>query len=296
MSQSQEQAEAADTHLTCDACHHSLPRHLFPKKKFAKDPARRVCRQCKKNETAERCGQPPKKQIKLGRTSEAGAKRRPNNWGYCNYLDKLFAMECFSDIVALRAFTSAKDVSESMAAIQAASQHGGKLIDGKEDKMRVKCLCIGDGSTPRTAVLACFLMKWDCVSIDPALGEEWTGEEPKGVRGLTGFGGTLEDFVARDVANEDKGAIEEYDRLVLLCVHSHARLTGKASVPNLMARYHNIPTTLVSLPCCPRFRSQKDVGRPPDARYDDDGVFSACRSVEVWNFDVMQTVWRLVSQ
>ena len=78
---------------------------------------------------------------------------------------------------------------------------------------------------------------------------------------------------------------EEYDHLILLCVHSHARLMGSASIPNIMGRYNNLPTTLISLPCCPRFRSEKDVGRAPDVRYEDDCVFSACRKVEVWNFD-----------
>ena len=70
-------------------------------------------------------------------------------------------------------FTSAKDVSESMAAIQAAGQYGLKSLQIKQksdnnsknngqsshnnsnsSSIRVKCLCIGDGSTPRTAVLA----------------------------------------------------------------------------------------------------------------------------------------------
>jgi len=296
------------THIKCEVCQQTLPQHLFPKKKFANKATKKknqsnnnnnstpsliiTCRQCKKNQTAQRCKQPTKPQIKLGRTSDSGMERRPNNFGYCNYLDKLFSLKCFPDIVALRAFTSAKDVSESMAAIQAANQHG-LWNDAKKQKKNVKvnCLCIGDGSTPRTAVLACFLHKWDCISIDPALHEDWRGVNPKGVRGLTGFGGTLEEFLLQsnnqssNGDNDDATSTTKYDHLVLLCVHSHARLTGNASVPNIMALYNNIPTTLISLPCCPKFRSQKDVGRVPDVVYEDDCVFSACRRVEVWNFD-----------
>ncbi len=205
-------------------------------------------------------------------------KRRPNNFGYCNYLDQLFSMNCFPDIVSLKAFTSAKDVSESMAALQAASEHG-TLVKTKGSK--VKCLCIGDGSTPRTAVLACFLQKWECVSIDPALKEDWKGSQPKNIRGLIGFGGTLEEYL---LTQRDVEFDATYESLVLLCVHSHARLTGTASVENIMARYNNIPTTLVALPCCPKFRSSKDVGRSPDVQYEDDCVFSMKRKVEVWNF------------
>mmetsp|Transcript_11626 Transcript_11626/g.17597 ORF Transcript_11626/g.17597 Transcript_11626/m.17597 type:complete len:213 (+) Transcript_11626:416-1054(+) len=200
-----------------------------------------------------------------------------------------------------------------MAAIQAACEHGAWKEDAKNSKEgsgsetrrnkgRVMCLCIGDGSTPRTAVLACYLRGWECVSIDPALHEEWRGVSPKGVRGLTGYGGTLEEYLTtttttRSVERERNGhgatatATTAYDHLILLCVHSHARLIDEASVPNIAARYNgdgerNSPTTtLVSLPCCPGFRSQKDVGRVPDVCYEDDCVFSACRRVEVWRFD-----------
>mmetsp|Transcript_6211 Transcript_6211/g.15451 ORF Transcript_6211/g.15451 Transcript_6211/m.15451 type:complete len:392 (+) Transcript_6211:167-1342(+) len=292
------------SHLICEACHQTLPSHLFPKEKFAKKAKKNqhnnkiVCRQCRKNQTAERCKQPTKSQIKLGRKGDSGVARRPNNFGYCDYVDRLFSMDCFPDIVSLRAFASAKDVSESMAAIQAACQHGrlSKRNNNKRRPQKVMCLCIGDGSTPRTAVLACFLQKWThVVSIDPALHEEWRGAEPKGVRGLTGFGGTLEEFLAQYGQKHRNGDIVDgsfggsattFDHLLLLCVHSHARLTGSASVPNIMAKYGNVSTcTLVSLPCCPKFRSQKDVGRVPDVRYEDDCVFSACRRVEVWNFE-----------
>eukprot|EP00985_Skeletonema_marinoi_P023286 scaffold15419_cov206-Skeletonema_marinoi.AAC.3 len=272
----------------CNECHQSLASHLFPKKKFAKEQDVDMCRQCKKNQTAKRCKQQPKENAKQGRKSESGIVRRPNNFGYCDYVDKLFSLNCFSDIVSLKVFTSAKDVSESMAAIQAASQYG--LQSNKQNGNRVKCLCIGDGSTPRTAVLACYLKQWECVvSIDPALQEDWHGICPKGVRGLVGFKGTLEEFMKSQQQEEHEGGNPkqaEYDHLALLCVHSHARLHNNESVDRIMARYGNISTTLVSLPCCPTFRSQKDVGRAPDHVYEDDCVFSQCRKVEIWNFVV----------
>ena len=289
----------------CDACQQTLPRYLFPKDKFAKRDrngtndgggvavvVRHTCRRCSKNRTAERCKQSAKSQIKVGRMGDSGAVRRPNNFGYCDYVDRLFGLDCFADIVRLGAFGSAKDVSESMAAIEAACRHG-RLPPSpgggtKGGGAGVACLCIGDGSTPRTAVLACFLRGWDCVSIDPALRDEWRGAEPRGVRGLVGYGGTLEDFLGdgRGAAAVASAVGEKrYDHLLLLCVHSHARLVGPASVASMTARYDGVPATLVSLPCCPRFRSRRDVGRAPDVSYEDDCVFSACRQVEVWNFD-----------
>ena len=146
-----EQSNTKLTHIICQVCNQSLPTHLFPKKKFANKNKKQktttnidsttdtndigstttnstsnstnniiiCCRQCKKNQTAARCKQPTKPQTKQGRKNlDSGVKRRPNNFGYCNYLDQLFSLDCFPDIVNLQAFTSAKDVSESMAAIQ----------------------------------------------------------------------------------------------------------------------------------------------------------------------------------
>ena len=40
------------------------------------------------------------------------------NWGYTTYLDRLFSMRCFEDLVRLRLFPGAKDMSESMGALQ----------------------------------------------------------------------------------------------------------------------------------------------------------------------------------
>ena len=265
-------------HKTCQYCEQNLPRHLFSKKEFSKDTS--ICHQCRRNQTAERCKQPAKSQIKLGRKADSGIVRRPNNFGYCNYLDQVFSLRCFGELVALGVFTTAKDISESMAAIQAAIKHG-LSHDPRETTKKVKCLCIGDGSTPRTAVLACYWKQWSCISIDPALHEEWKGESPKGVRNLIGFGGTLEEFMSSKYEDD----VSAYDHLVLLCVHSHARLIGPCSIQNIRNLYPTIPhATLVSLPCCPKFRSHRDVGRAPDIFYDDDCVFSACRKVEIWNF------------
>lgn len=294
--------ELKPTHITCQVCNESLPIHLFPKKKWQTNKKQKTtvdsnndrssaiicCHQCRKNQTRARMNQPLKTNFKVGRRAESGITRRPNNHGYCNYLDQLFGMDCFPDIVNLKAFTSAKDVSESMAAIQAACQHGldtsikeGSGSNSKKKTLKIKCLCIGDGCTPRTAVLGCFLKKWDCTSIDPALHEVWHGDKPKGVRGLVGFGGTLEEYMSTTKQTDSNE--ETYDHLVILCVHSHARLIGNASISNIMIRYNNIPTTLIALDCCPKFKTQRDIGRAPDVCYEDDCVFSACRKVEVWN-------------
>ena len=335
----------AVTLYRCGKCQAMLGRHRFQKKLFRKlvlgdgkggnnaecatkirtkeQQQRLVCQQCRRIETANRCKQAPPKLLKHNsRRADSGTKRRPNNFGYCDYVDKLFGMDCFATHIApLKVFTSAKDVSESMAAIQAVFKHGsisGKT-PGQQHDEGILCLCIGDGCTPRTALLMAFLAKqqdaWECVSIDPALSEEWAvgGSESssdgaastKGVRGLHCYKGTLKEFLedptrppSKKIENQQHQQQQQQQRwrhLVLVCVHSHARFVEEASIENIRSLYSSntsdlgatilLPTTIVSLPCCPTFRHVRDIGEPPTLKYDDDCVFSACRSVEVWNLE-----------
>jgi hypothetical protein len=336
----------------CGKCQTMLGRHRFQKKLFrklvlgdgkgnhdtegdteirTKEQQQLVCQQCRRLETANRCKQAPPKLLKHdSRRADSGTKRRPNNFGYCDYVDKLFGMDCFATHIApLKVFTSAKDVSESMAAIQAVFKHGN--ISEKTPRQHdggILCLCIGDGCTPRTALMMAFLAKqqdsWECVSIDPALSEEWAvgGSESssdgaastKGVRGLHCYKGTLKEFLIDPNRPPSKQRVnhpqqqrqqqqqqrqQRWRHLVLVCVHSHARFVEEASIENIRSLYSSetsgggsdvgatvlLPTTIVSLPCCPTFRHVRDIGEPPTLKYDDDCVFSACRSVEVWNLE-----------
>ena len=260
------------THRACVVCNELQERFLFPRKEYMILDRPPTCTHCRKTVQAERVKVPPPRPILRGRKADSGVTRKPNNFGYCNYVDKLFGLDCFKEIVACGAFTTAKDVSESMAALQAASHHGNI-----QDAKNVLCLSIGDGSTPRSAVLVAFLKGWRSISIDPALKPEWKGSHET-VRGLLGFSGTLEEFM------ETSTTEHTHDHVVLLCVHSHARFVQSATVSKIRARYGNTPMTIVSLPCCAKFRHVADIGRPPDIKYDDDCVFSACRTVEVWNF------------
>ena len=228
--------------------------------------------------------------------ADSGLVRRPNNFGYCDYVDMLFGMKCFPDLISLGVFRSAKDVSESIAVLQGVIRHGnivhkkekgGQEKEGEKKKSDILCLCIGDGNTPRTAVLACYLQGWTCVSIDPALNDEWSGRSPKNVSGLTGYRGTLAQFFdeADIVGPAASPSSPSYQHLILLCVHSHARFLGSVTVSRIRAHYGNIATTICSLPCCPKFRHKGDIGREPDISYEDDCVFSAMRKVEIWNIE-----------
>ena len=319
---------AAPDLYKCEKCQEMLGRHRFPKKIFRqlilgdngqgkkqnKSATMKklilLCHSCKRLETANRCKQEPPKILQHDSTiAESGTKRRPNNFGYCDYVDKLFKMDCFATHIApLKVFTSAKDVSESMAAIQAVMKHGQITPRNPQNPGNILCLCIGDGCTPRTALLMAFLAKksegWECFSIDPVLSEDWAmggdcfdGASTKGVQGLHCYKGTLKEFLGDPDQLLHSKSDNQWRHLVLVCVHSHARFIDEASIENIRALYSTttsttanserclrlLPTTIVSLPCCPTFKHVRDIGEPPTLKYDDDCVFSACRRVEVWN-------------
>ena len=109
---------------------------------------------------------------------------------------------------------------------------------------------------------------------------EWEGAAPRGVRRLHGYRGTLERWVDELPASAGGGGSSDLLRprhLVILCVHSHHRFIGPASLDAVRAAFGRPPTCLVALPCCARFRPDRDVGRRPDVVYDDACIFSACR-------------------
>ena len=202
--------------------------------------------------------------------------KHPKNWGYTDYLDGYFSLSSFGDLARLRLFPGAKDVSESWGALKAAQ----RTLKAGGSRGRVKCVSIGDGSTPRTACLAAFLEpKWETVSVDPCLISEWEGEGPKGVKRLQGVRGTVEKWM--EGWKKEVG----WDKLVVFMVHSHARLTGTCDITEIRARYDYPETVLVNMPCCPGFGVEKDVGRRPEVVYEDYCVFSDKRRIEMWTWD-----------
>jgi hypothetical protein len=117
----------------------------------------------------------------------------PRNWGFTTYIDRVFGMRCFEDLVRLRVFPDAKDISESYGVLQAAIRQGllvqcggGTSARQAERRQGVLCISIGDGATARTACLASFLTSWHTVSIDPMLRPEWDCPNPHGVARLRG--------------------------------------------------------------------------------------------------------------
>lgn len=267
----------------CRGCSSRFDESSFSSRQWRKRASETdiKCRTCFALEHRERGRNESEAAFQEQSRSASGVRLHPQNHGYSNYVDQLMARHSFVEIAALGLFPSAKDISESMAVLHATAAFavGGDLRVAWRSE-RVLALAIGDGTTPRTAATACFLTKWDAISIDPLLGDDWTGAEPKGVRRLRGVKGTLDEFMASDLPARDLA----YEHVVLLCVHSHARFVGASAMPLLQRKFGGAPTTLVALPCCNTFHPDKDVGSKPQVEYDDVCVFSAKRKIKVWNF------------
>ena len=228
-------------------------------------------------------------------------KLRTRNWGFSQHIDAVWNMKCFKKLIELDVFPDAKDISESMGALRActlyshldtneikktttSSKKKKNLHRSRWKQPNVWCICIGDGSTPRTATLISFLTDWNIISIDPGLKPEFVGKMPKGIHRLECFDKKFEDWVNIASTTCDNKEIKknQCQYLYIICVHSHHRFVGDARFDKVRNIFGNCKTCLVNLPCCNRYRPTKDIGRTPDLTFEDPAIFSAMRKIEVW--------------
>lgn len=292
-----EQPSLPDEQVPCIKCEKPLQRAFYSAKQWnsrKRDSGIR-CRDCSSRIHRDLDAADAMMVAAMSNRLASGVHIKPQNHGYCDYMDRLFRHNCFATLVQLKLFPSAKDCSESMGALQGIGAFGDHVLDraGSESTVSIRAnaqrgvlvLAIGDGTTPRTAALACYLTNWHAVSIDPLLESKWVGSSPQGVRRLTGVQGTLDDYVhslPNLTTRTDDG--ETLVKLVLLCVHSHARFIGDSHISAIRAKYGHVATTLVAIPCCAGFHPDKDVGRLPDTSYEDMCIFSDKRKVNIWNW------------
>ncbi|CAK0792130.1 unnamed protein product, partial [Prorocentrum cordatum] len=128
--------------------------------------------------------------------------------GSSRYLSELLGLACGPELLRLRLYPDAKELTESFAAFRAVREHLGSAFSPGDASVTV--VCVGDGSCPRTAALFAFRTKWRCLAVDPQMrdpGQSWGGVE------------RLEAVCAK---------IEECrysaERLLLVCVHAHVGL------------------------------------------------------------------------
>lgn len=252
------------------------------------------CSECMQFTRAHKSDAAQKRHVTLAMDFADGSRK---NVGLPDYLDKVFGKSCFPRLIQLKLFPGAKDVSEAYGALHAVWQH----FPVASPEARVVCVSVGDGSTPRAAGLGAFLTQWHCIAVDPGLRSEWTGDEPQGVHRLTGLCSKIED-VAGDGWKSATAPIFQNmgvpEALVLVAIHSHHRFLRNASVPALRFALgaENLPTCLVSIPCCFPFRDVEDLGRRPDVCFDDWAILSDKREVRMWFWDADVAVTSVTKQ
>lgn len=204
-------------------------------------------------------------------------------------------------------FTKSSDITSSLATIKAAkasfakrtadgasSSSVGLDIDHDEyDPSSVLCLVVGEGSEPRTAVVAAIKYGWCTVAIDDKLDEKWeTRDTLPTTCNYVGFRGGMDRFLVegRDHIESFLCDLSNVQHLVIICMDQnnnnfdHLRsLRGRLGIADLRAIYNRSPATVVSL------SSQQIISRcplklTPRISSIDEGILSPYRQVQVWSF------------
>lgn len=181
----------------------------------------------------------------------------PESARMLKYLSEFFLLSCAPDMLAMRIFPNAKEITESFAAYNAARYK--MQMDLKDSSISV--VCVGDGSTPRTAATFAMRSAWTCYSVDPLSKGGIKRWEP--IKRLTVVRDKIENFSLT------------CERALIVAVHSHAPL--EAAVRSVKAERVDV----IAMPCCV---SQNVPGRiDPLMEYDDRHVMSPCRKIKIWN-------------
>ena len=266
-----------------------------------------------------------------GQQYGGGEEDRPANVADCKYIDALLRMPSYLNLNAYGIFQSSEEVSISMATLESVRLYGTldetffvphdteglpsksrmanlrsmlptEQVDVENEAVNPKsivCLVLGEGRTPRTAVLCSVHYGWTSYSIDPSLSDGWDGYH-EDIPAFTGYSGTVAEFVDNTQDSIIEIQNQSVEHLVIICINKQKdqiRLKGDSNIMEIRARYNDVPTTLVSISpvrkatLAPKRRSgqymsklEKDIGYDPNCSYIDSRVFSECRLVEVWNF------------
>lgn len=174
------------------------------------------------------------------------------------YMDEFIKLKCAPDLISMRLFPNAKEITESMAAYKATRFISGK-VNLDFGNPNIAMVCVGDGNTPRTAALFAFRSRWDCYSVDPRLG-------PKRFE--------VAHLHVRQEAITAASPIRTFphDAIIIVLVHSHALL------PVVLDKIVCERRHVIAIPCC----VPNGIITPARYVYDDWGIWSPHRTVSIW--------------
>ena len=182
-----------------------------------------------------------------------------------SYIDEFITFSRSHEMLALKLFPNAKEITESFAAYAAVRAH----VDADLKNENIAVLCVGDGRVPRTAATFAMRSRWTCFSVDPAMKEKWTKREI--VPRLQAFSRKIEDVGFNSYFGTSPSL--GFDHAIVVAVHSHASLLESLHA----ARDLSSKVSVVSMPCC-----VKEDLYNPDVSYEDMGIDSPARRVNIW--------------
>lgn len=181
-----------------------------------------------------------------------------NNTAHTRYFDEFFRLKCAPDILLSGSFPNAKEITESMAAYNAARRYlttrGFQLNDPK-----VRCFVIGDGHSPRTGILFALRTKWTIISVDPSL-----RMKSFDIDRLYQIKSKIEDADLRSFNGE---------KSLIVQVHSHAK------AKTILDKIKTPIRAFIDIPCCVPESSPND---NPRWEYIDHGIHSPKNKVKIW--------------
>jgi len=174
------------------------------------------------------------------------------------YMMEFVHLRCAPDLLLNKLFPNAKEITESMAAYNAVRSHIIDRFNIRYDDENIALVCVGDGSTPRTAALFAFRSNWQCFSIDPKL-----RDKEYDIRKLVILRRRIEDEILD---------LTKYDQVLVVLVHSHAKMSSV--IENIKAKVKHI----ISIPCC----VPHDIKNMTYLGYQDTNIWSPKNTVKIW--------------
>ncbi|OQR90686.1 hypothetical protein ACHHYP_05321 [Achlya hypogyna] len=175
-------------------------------------------------------------------------------------------LQCAPALLQLGIFPDAKEVTESMGLFNATR----RFLDIDEgDPAADGIVVVGDGSTPRTAVMFAYRTKgWTCYSVDPEMRLSTPGDPVpwEGIQKVVPIRAKIEDIRIK------------LRRAIVLLVHAHVTLDQALASIDAESI-----VGVVTLPCCNWYGQQEVLfQRPPDIVFDDFSILSDHRELRLW--------------
>lgn len=164
------------------------------------------------------------------------------------YFNEFMSMRCAIDLLLLKVFPNAKEITEQMG-----MKNACRVAHLDQANPDLRAAVVGDGSTPRLAALLALVSKWTVYSIDPALNME---KDYRSVRRLV--------LYKEDVAKVNG----KFD--VIFLPHAHVKFYQ-------IAHLLRPDSVVITMECCVPF----DGPMCDTLEYTDWGVHSPHRTIKI---------------